>query len=115
MNVEAMNIAGNTLPRLSDSAEKIDSDRKAKEDISLEPQIDKNQIPPEELLKQIKNLTEEGLYSVRFERDEIGDQLVVKIVDRNTDELIRQLPAEELLNIRVVLDDLRGNIVNTRS
>ncbi len=115
MNVEAMNIAGNTLPRLSDSAEKIDSDRKVKEDISLEPQTGKNQIPPEELLKQIKNLTEEGLYSVRFERDEVGDQLVVKIVDRNTDELIRQLPAEELLNIRVVLDDLRGNIVNTRS
>ncbi len=115
MNVEAMNIAGNTLPRLSDSAEKIDSDRKVKEDISQEPQTDKHQIAPEELLKQIKNLTEEGLYSVRFERDEIGDQLVVKIVNRNTDELIRQLPAEELLNIRVVLDDLRGNIVNTRS
>lgn len=115
MNVEAMNIAGNTLPRLSDSAEKIDSDRKVKEDIPQETETDKNPVAPEELLKQIKNLTEEGLYSVRFERDEIGDQLVVKIVDRNTDELIRQLPAEELLNIRVVLDELRGNIVNTRS
>ncbi|MBW2682822.1 MAG: flagellar protein FlaG [Deltaproteobacteria bacterium] len=115
MNVEAMNIAGNTLPRLSDSAEKIDSDRKVKEDIPQETETDKNQIAPEELLKQIKNLTEEGLYSVRFERDETGDQLVVKIVDRDTDELIRQLPAEELLNIKVVLDDLRGNIVNTRS
>ena len=110
-----MNIAGNTLPRLSDSAEKIDSDRNVKEELSQEPQVDKKQVAPEELLKQIKNITEEGLYSVRFEKDEMSDQLVVKIVDRETDELIRQMPAEALLNIKAVLDDLRGNFVNTRS
>jgi flagellar protein FlaG len=50
---------------------------------------------------------------VRFENDQEAKQLVVKVVDRETDEVIRQIPPEELMNLAQRLDDLRGNIVDT--
>jgi len=63
-------------------------------------------------LSQIKSITEDGGYSVRFESNE-NSELIVKIFDTNTDEVIRQIPAEEILDLRVALDELRGNIVDT--
>jgi len=115
MNVEGISSTGNSAMRLSDPAQKIDANRKVKDEPVSEPQVDQSRVPPEELLQQIKSLTEEGLYSVRFEKDRVADQLVVKIVDSETDEVIRQLPAEELIALRAALEDLRGNIVNTKS
>ena len=70
-------------------------------------------IQPEEMLSQIKSLTEEGLYSVRFEKNREFDELVVKIVDSKTDEVIRQVPADEILGVRASLAELRGQIVDT--
>lgn len=70
---------------------------------------------PEELLNQIKTITEDGLYSVRFERDTGSGRLVVKITDRETDEVIRQIPSEELLELSRHLEELRGNLVDTLS
>ncbi len=115
MNVEAMNTAANPTIRLSDAAEKVAADRKGKDDAAQEPQAEKSKVAPEELLQQIKSLTEEGLYSVRFEKDRLADLLVVKIVDRETDEIIRQIPAEEIIELRAALDELTGNIVDTSS
>ncbi len=115
MNIEAVNVAISSSRPQNTAAERIDAGRKAKEDVALELQAEKVEVAPEEMLQQIKNLTEDGLYSVRFERDERANQLVVKIVDRQTEEMIRQVPAEELLELNAMLDDMRGNIVNTKS
>ena len=70
---------------------------------------------PEELLDQIKSITEDGLYSVRFERDSDTNELVVKIVDSETDEVIREIPQEELLELSKHLEELNGNLVDTVS
>ncbi|MBW1636856.1 MAG: flagellar protein FlaG [Deltaproteobacteria bacterium] len=115
MNIDGMISSGNSIPRFSDSSVKVDSARKIKDDSDDNPQVEKNPVPPEELLKQIKTLTEDGLYSVRFEKDDPASRLIVKIVDKQTSEVIRQLPAEELLNVLAALDKFRGNIVNTSS
>jgi flagellar protein FlaG len=94
----------------------IASQRKAKDSGGgvAEATTDASKIQPEELLSQIKGLTEGGAYSVRFENDEAANQLVVKIVDTENDEVIRQMPAEEVLNMTARLEELRGNIVNTQ-
>ncbi len=116
MNIEAINIAGISSRPLDKAAERVDAVRKEKEEGAVqEPQVDKAKVAPEELLQQIKSLTEEGMYSVHFERDERADQLVVKIVNRETDETIRQVPVEELLELSAMLEDIRGNIVNIKS
>ena len=70
---------------------------------------------PEELLDQIKSSTEDGLYSVRFERDSDTNELVVKITDPETDKVIRQIPSEELVELSRHLEELRGNLVDTVS
>lgn len=115
MNIEAVNVAWSASKTFDKVAERNDVERKIKEQTTQESQVDKAEIAPEEMLKQIKNFTEDGLYSVRFEKDERGDQLVVKVVDRETEEMIRQVPAEELLELSAMLEDMRGNIVNTKS
>jgi flagellar protein FlaG len=114
---EAMNITGTSLQKMPRASEQIDSGRK---NVQEEPDKDKQSasgknVQAEELLSQIKALTENGLYSVRFENDERSKQLVVKIVDSETQEVIRQVPAEELLGMRAALADLQGNLVDTTS
>jgi flagellar protein FlaG len=114
MKVESAGIAGTSEFIAPTKLERIEDARKQKDDQDVEA-AEKAGIPPEEFLTKIKGLTEDGLYSVRFENDEKMNQLVVKVVDRETDEIIRQIPPEELLGLRASLNDLRGKIVNTKS
>jgi len=45
---------------------------------------------------------------VRFEVDADTDRLVVKVVDRASGELIRQIPSEEVLRIAKLLGKVPG-------
>lgn len=114
MRVDAASIAGNALQKMYQAPEQLDLQRKQQQE-NPAPQAENNvnQVQPEELLSQIKSLTEGGLYSVRFENDQEASALIVKVVDSDTDEVIRQIPAEELLNLNQRLSELRGNIVDT--
>ena len=112
MNVEAVNLQGASQFQLSKGSDQVSEARKKADDLVQSERVEKKQIQPEELLNQIKSLTEDGLYSVRFENDERAG-LVVKIVDRENDEVIRQVPAEEVLKLKATLEDLRGNLVDT--
>jgi len=112
MNIEAVNMQGAPQLQLSKGSDQVSDARKKANDLAQSEQAEKKQIQPEELLTQIKSLTENGLYSVRFENDERAG-MVVKIVDRENDEVIRQVPAEEVLELKAILEDLRGNIIDT--
>lgn len=76
---------------------------------------DERKVASEGILDKITALTEDGLYSVRFEKNEELDALVIKLVDSSTGELIRQIPSEELLGATKQLRELRGNMINTES
>lgn len=115
MNVEAINLQNTAQFQLSKSSDQVSEARKKADDLVQSEKAEKKQVQPEELLRQIKALTENGLYSVRFENDERAEGLVVKIVDQENGDVIRQVPAEEMLNLKETLDNLRGNIVNTQS
>jgi flagellar protein FlaG len=117
MNTEmTASVGGATVPQNFQGPEQIDAQRKNKEKVADTPQADStNQgVQAEELLSQIKAVTEDGLYSVRFEQNDNAD-LIVKIYNSKTDEVVRQIPAEELLNLQKALEDLRGNIVDTQA
>ncbi len=114
MNVESLGVSVET-PRISLPSEQVEKMRKqtkeAPEDlVSVEEQ---KEAQPEELLKQIKSITQDGLYSVQFENDEASNNLVVKVIDRDTNEVIRQIPPEELLELTKTLNELSGNLVQT--
>ena len=115
MNIEAIGATANTVVDLHKSVDNITEARRKKE---TDPEMDspkKAQVPPEEFLKQVKALTEDGLYSVRFENDKRSGDMIVRVVDSESGEIIRQLPPEELLGLKERLDDLRGNIVDANA
>ncbi|WP_321533249.1 flagellar protein FlaG [uncultured Desulfuromonas sp.] len=117
MEIQAVGLTGVAQQSVPNkSSEDIEMSRKAKDYEAASEQAsaaESNKVQPEELLNQIKSLTEDGVYSVRFENDDEANRLVVKVVDSKTDEVIRQVPAEEVLSLSVRLEELRGNIVNT--
>lgn len=76
---------------------------------------EKKAIQPEELLNNIKALTEDGVYSVRFEMHKDTQDLIINLVDTDSGELIRQIPPEEIVNLHKQMQDLRGNIVSVES
>lgn len=113
MTIEA--IAGAmTPPRNALAPDKVESDRKTMaNETAAGSSEDTKKVAPEEMISQIKALTENGLYSVRFESE--NDQMIVKVVDRETDEVIRQIPPEDLIDVMANLKELRGNMVDTVS
>ena len=113
MQIEAIGTAVASPPRMNEPARQVERGREERELVQNSSQ--KRNTQPEELLKQIKTITEDGLYSVRFERDSGSNTLVVKIVDSETDEVIRQIPQEELLELSKHLEELNGNLVDTVS
>lgn len=117
MQVESMGVTGTTLQQPLRSSESVDLGRKNADKGAASDQQGSSppsqSIQPEELLSQIKALTEDGLYSVRFESNQEYDALVVKVVDSTTDEVIRQVPAEEILGMKASLEELRGQLVDT--
>jgi len=114
MMIENVGASTASPPRVNEPVQKVEQEQ---EQVQEQPQADSSEssLQQEELINQIKSLTEDGVYSVRFERDDSANELVVKIVDSESDEIIRQIPSEELLNLSKHLQDLSGNLVNTVS
>lgn len=117
MQVEAFSSTGTTLQQLPKATDRLDDGRKELEkgqsDLLQSEASGAKGVQPEEILNQIKSLTDNGRYSVRFENNKEFNELIVKVVDTETNEVIRQVPAEEILGIRASLAELRGNIVDT--
>ncbi len=116
MQVQA-NTTGTALQQPLKPAESIDSSRKQLE--KAEPDLDKssssesNSVQPEEILSQIKSLTEDGLLSIRFEKSPDSDELIIKVVNAGSGEVIRQIPAENVLGVKTSLAELSGQIIHT--
>lgn len=65
----------------------------------------------EAAVREINESMSHQSVGVRFEVDADTDRLVVKVVDRESGELIRQMPSEEVLRIAKVLGKT-GALVN---
>jgi flagellar protein FlaG len=114
---ESLNITGTSMQKMPTTSEQIEVSRKKVTDEPDKSQGSpkKDTVQPEEVLKKIKALTEDGMYSVRFESDAKTHQLVVKIVDSQTQDVIRQVPAEDMLGLKQALTEYEGNFVDTTS
>lgn len=117
MNIESVSAAGAPSQQRPAAGDRVDQGRKnAKASSGAVQQVDQEKAKQakDEILSAIRALTEEGLYSVRFEKHKATDSLVIKLVDREG-EVIRQIPAEEILSLSEHLQDLRGNVIKTES
>lgn len=119
MEIQGITLAsGRSRADFSITADEVKDRRGTSESMLSEASSDvaenKNGIQPEELLQNIKALTEDGLYSVRFETDDATDDIVINLIDQNG-EIIRQVPTDEILGTRQRLAELRGNILKTET
>ncbi len=77
----------------------------------------RQEIDPQELKRVIEELKKRfDLFNkyLKIEIDEELDIPVIKIVDRETNEVVRQIPPEYLLKIMKNIDQVLGLLVNKR-
>lgn len=51
-------------------------------------------------------------YGVEFELSETTSRVITRLVDRDTRELIRQIPAEEVMRVVEHLEELQGRLID---
>lgn len=61
-------------------------------------------------IRSMKEYTGWGNFSINFEVDKDTQEMVVKIVDRETGETIRQMPPDELLKLKLHMQEVLGLI-----
>jgi flagellar protein FlaG len=111
--------AGDSLaPKLNmvpESADKMERDRtKAKDSLAPSSEdLAAKKLHAEEVLDKIKGLTEDGLYSVRFEMNDKLQKMIVRVVNPENNEVIRQLPPEEILGMMEFMKEFRGQLVDS--
>lgn len=65
--------------------------------------------------QQIEQFTQNIAQNLKFSVDEDTGKTVVKIVDSQTQEVIRQIPSEEAISIARTLDKVQGLLLNGKA
>ena len=64
--------------------------------------------PLEDVVSDLNKLVRELQSELRFSVDKDSGDTVIKVIDRETDEVVRQIPSEELIHLRKRLQDAAG-------
>lgn len=62
----------------------------------------------EDMVEALEDFANTVQTRLTFSIDDDTEDVVVKIIDKETDEVIRQFPAEEILGLREKMQDLNG-------
>jgi flagellar protein FlaG len=77
------------------------------------------QADPEYLSKVVEKLQNffQDVFNVDldFRLDDKTDQMVVRVMNRETGQVIRQIPSEEVVKLREKLEELRGALFNGKA
>ncbi len=77
-----------------------------------------NDIKPkqvEEAVQQIEQFTQTLSQNLKFSIDEETGKTVIKVVDTQTQEVIRQIPSEEAIKIAGALGKIQGLLFNDQA
>jgi flagellar protein FlaG len=77
------------------------------EDVKKEEKID-----TEEAVERIVKAANYFSREIHFEVEKELDIMIVKVIDSETDEVIRQIPPEELVELSKNAKDLKGLLIN---
>jgi flagellar protein FlaG len=81
--------------------------------------ITETAIPPtqelEKITNHLNNLMKELKIGLNFEVNQDDGELLIKVVDTETKEIIRQIPGELTLHLRKTLDNKQGIIFQTEA
>ncbi len=65
----------------------------------------------EQVLEEANQEFENLNYAIRFQIDDQSSEVVVKVVDKDSGEVIKQIPPEELVRMRERFDEIAGHLV----
>lgn len=69
----------------------------------------------EQMVQEVRKVVEPVAQNLLFTVDQGTGRTVVKVVDAQTEEVIRQFPSEELLSISKALDRLQGLLLHKKA
>lgn len=69
----------------------------------------------DQAVEKINTAVQAVSQKLEFSIDKDTDSFIVKVVDKETKEVIRQIPSEELLNIAKALDKLQGLLIKDKA
>ena len=68
----------------------------------------------EKAVEDVQRFVETMTNNLQFSIDDDSGRTVVKVVDRQTEEVLRQIPSEEMLDIARALGKLKGLLVEQK-
>jgi flagellar protein FlaG len=66
-------------------------------------------------VKQLNNFAAHLRRELRFDIDEASGRTIINVFDADTDELIRQIPPEEIVNLAEHFQDLQGGLLQAQA
>ena len=72
--------------------------------------IETSDVSFEEILDQVKDISKDGTYGVQFEKFGDSNNFMINVIDNETNEIVRQIPPEEILKMKMRLDDFKGKL-----
>lgn len=100
-------VSASNAPPLQPAA-KSDKARDSKEGIPSPSEL-------QDAVERISNFVAQNNSDITFSIDSDTGRNLVKVIDRNSKEIIRQIPSVEVLAISKALDKLQGLLINQKS
>ena len=111
-SMDYSNIQNETIPtRKLEENESIHKDKKD-EEIKKHQEMTKKEL--EKLTQQLNKEMSPLNSDIKFSFNEKVDELVVNVVDKNTDKVIRKIPSEEALKIMEKMRELVGALFDKK-
>jgi flagellar protein FlaG len=96
-----------------DPARSANTESPATQALSVVAQPSREQI--DQAMAQVKEALPEVAQNLQFSLDEETGRTIVKVVDSGTNEVIRQIPSEELVAISKALDAFTGLLIKQKA
>ena len=89
---------------------KTDRAQKAPANVRQSEKTEETNEPLKEVVSELNNLVRDLHRELQFSIDDKSGETVIKVVDSKTDEVVRQIPSEEVVRLRQRLEDAAGAI-----
>ena len=93
---------------IASEKESLETARSDSENLSAKAVIDNDQVKA--TLEQINTLVPIANTRLIFEFDELGDPPIIKVIDKTSNELIREIPSQDLLKVAKAFSEMAENL-----
>ena len=98
------------------SQDKVRNEARSEQEAKEKSQTQEEKEESKENLERVKELTNNMLSQLNikldYEEDEQLNEMIVKVMNEKTDELIRQIPPEEMLELAKRMEEMTGMLID---